>query len=64
MWWKQRGNAMKKVIDAKSHGLHSFAEGKLVVGETEDGLLELIRSVCGIGHVSTEREHPNDRGRG
>lgn len=55
---------MKKVIDAKSHGLHSFAEGKLVVGETEDGLLELIRSVCGIGHVSTEREHPNDRGRG
>lgn len=55
---------MKKVIDAKSHGLHSFTEEKLVVGETEDGLLELIRSVRGIGHVSTEREHPNDRGMG
>ena len=45
MRWKEGVKTAEEVINTEGHCLHSFVEGLLVVGETEDGFLEVIRIV-------------------
>ena len=50
---------MEKLIDFEGHGLHGFAKGKLMGGESEDSILEFVWRTCGfsgIDHVNEKRE--------
>ena len=52
------GHLMDQLINLKSHGVHSFAQGKLMGGELRNGILQSVGGDLGsrgVRHVLSTR---------